>query len=209
GFVPGLFAAAPLAVVGALRGWSATAGRLAAGIALVALVVVNATQFLGGAAPQWGSRYVLLSGLLLTALGVASLGDLRAWAARAFVATAVAVTAFGLVWMSVRTHAFGSALQWLNDRPEPVLVSRIIHLAREGGSFYGERRWLTAETDADQAFAVGVLGRAGVDRFGLVTRGVAPPEPEPVPGWRIVGHDSMPLVSGVDVYVTTYEAVRP
>ena len=209
GFVPGLFAAAPVAVVGALRGWSTPAGRYVVAVALLALPIVNATQFQGGAAPQWGARYVLVSGLLLTAVGAGVLGGLRAWAQRGLVAMAVAVTAFGLMWMSVRTHAFGSALQWLHDRPEPVLVSRITHMAREGGVFYGERRWLTAETDADQSFAVRVLEQAGVDRFGLVTRGASPDEPDSIPGWRIEGQDSMPLVSGIDLYVTTYQALRP
>src|SRR5439155_10417714 len=51
GFVPGLVAATPLAVVGLTRGWGARAARITLAIALVALPVAWRLQIPGGAAP--------------------------------------------------------------------------------------------------------------------------------------------------------------
>ncbi|MGI8685590.1 MAG: hypothetical protein ACR2MO_10975 [Acidimicrobiales bacterium] len=205
GFVPGLVAATPLAAVGLVLGWRTVAGRYVVGVALLSLPLVWATQFPGGAAPQWAGRYILVSGLLLGVAGIAALPALRPWARNAVVGLAMVITAFGFVWMSIRTHDFGRALAALNRRPEPVLVSRIGHLAREGGLFYGDHRWLTAPTDADQLFAVHVLEEAGVTRFGLVetTLGL---RDHRLAGWRRVGRDELELVDGLQLTVTTYEA---
>ncbi|MFP5377832.1 MAG: hypothetical protein ACLGIO_13775 [Acidimicrobiia bacterium] len=205
GFVPGLVAATPLACVGLVRGWGTAAGRYVLGVALGALPLVWATQFQGGAAPQWAGRYLLVSGLLLGVAGVAALPRLRPWAGRAFLALAAAVTAYGLVWTSIRTHDVAAAVGALSRRPEPVLVSTVGHLAREGGAFYGDRRWLTAPTEAEQAFAVEVLERAGVTRFAFVgLEGSG--EREAPPGWRAAGSEVVPFIGRLDLVVTAYEA---
>ena len=205
GFVPGLVAATPIAAVGLVLGWSSRAGRYVLAVGLAALPVVWATQYQGGAAPQWAGRYLLLSGLLFGVAGVVALPRLHRWARQAFVGMAVLVTGFGLVWTSVRTHDFAAALAALNRRSEPVIVSRIGHLAREGGAFYTDKRWLSAPGDEDQAFAVGVLEQAGVRQFALVDLEDAG-EPEAPAKWRETGRESIVLVGRIGLTVTTYEA---
>ncbi|NIS31732.1 MAG: hypothetical protein GWN79_25180, partial [Actinobacteria bacterium] len=64
-FVPGLAATTPVAVIGlsALRR-RGDVGFVGA-IAVVSLPLVWAVQYTGGAGPQWGGRYILLTGTLL------------------------------------------------------------------------------------------------------------------------------------------------
>ena len=204
GFVPSLVAATPLAVVGLALGWSSPAARYLLATGLAALPLVWATQFQGGAAAQWGGRYLLVSGLLFGVVGAVALARLRPWARTAAVGLAVVVTTFGLIWTSTRTHDIADAGAALVHRPEPVLVSRIGHLAREDGAFYRDHRWLTAPSDADQAFAVGVLERAGITRFGLVDLEINGEHAAP-PGWRKVGQDSVRYLSGFNLSVTTFQ----
>ncbi|MGQ0520686.1 MAG: hypothetical protein ACT4PX_06015, partial [Actinomycetota bacterium] len=135
GFVPGLVAATPLAVIGLVLGWRSPASRYLLAVGLAALPIVWATQFQGGAAPQWAGRYLLASGLAFGVAGVVALPRLRRWAAVSLVAAAAVVTGFGLMWTSIRTHDIGRASAALAARPEPVLVSRVGHLPREGGAF--------------------------------------------------------------------------
>lgn len=201
--LPGLAVAAPLAVVGGVLGWRIPRARYLLVVALAALPLVWATQYPGAALNHVGARYVLLSGLLLATLGVVALGGLPPWARRAFPALAVAVTAYAFSFMVVRTNSFARAGAELADRPEPVLVSRFSHLHRDGGAFYGEHLWLSAASAAEQRLAVGVVERAGFDRFGLVLPpGAAPGE---IAGWRRGGTDRVHLISDLDVTVTTYE----
>lgn len=205
GFVPGMIAATPLAAVGLALGWGSLTGRYALGVGLAALPLVWATQFLGGAAPQWAGRYTLLTGLLLGVAGIVVLPRMRVWAQRALVGMAIVVTAFGLAWTSIRTNGFGSGLAELNRRTEPVLISRIGHLAREGGAFYGDRRWLTAPSDRDHERAVDVLEQAGIRRFALVDLEKAGSRPVPA-GWREAGRAEVELLDGIRLQVTTYES---
>jgi len=205
GFVPGLVAATPIAAAGLALGWTSRAARYLLGVGLGALPLVWATQYQGGAAPQWAGRYLLVSGLLFGVAGVVALPRLRPWAQRTFVGMAAVITAFGLVWMSMRTNDAGASLAALNRRPEPVVVSRIGHLAREGGAFYGDKRWLTAPTDEDQAFAVGVLEQAGTREFALVDLEVSG-EPDAPAGWRETGRDRLKFIGRLDLTVTTYQA---
>ena len=103
GFVPGMLIASPFAAVGLLLAWRRPALRLPAAIACVALPVVWYAQYQGGADPQWGGRYILLSGALLAVAGVVVLRR----APRAFVAVVVLAaltTAMGIGWLSVRSH---------------------------------------------------------------------------------------------------------
>ena len=204
GFVPSLVATTPVAVVGLTLGWSSPPARYLLATGLAALPLVWATQFQGGAAAQWGGRYLLVSGLLFAVVGVVALEHLRPWARAAAVGFAVLVTAFGLAWTATRTHGVAREGAVLAGRPEPVLVSRIGHLARENGAFYRRHRWLTAPSDADQAFAVRVLERAGITRFGLVDlEGNGPHRPPP--GWRTVGTDRVDFLSGFKLSVTTFQ----
>ena len=206
GFVPGLVATAPIAAVGLALGWrrSMTRARLVLGIALGALPVVWGFQFTGGAGPQWGGRYILPSGLLLTVVGVSCLPLLARWARTAIVGLAAVVTCFGLVWLSARSHDVGRTAEALARRPEPVLVSRVGHLLREAGWYADGRQWLTAPGRADVEQAARVAADAGATSFALVDRfGIDPPA---LPGWTAVGTDRLRFISDVYLGVTTYQS---
>ncbi|MER3452384.1 MAG: hypothetical protein C4344_01410, partial [Acidimicrobiia bacterium] len=80
GFVPGFLVAAPLASAGLVAGWGRSFPRLVVVVALLALPLVWMFQFRGGAAPQWGGRYVLVSSLFLGVAGVVALARVPRWA---------------------------------------------------------------------------------------------------------------------------------
>jgi hypothetical protein len=169
GFVPGFLIAAPLSAVGLALGWRrGPPARLVLAMALAALPLVWAVQFTGGAAPQWGGRYVLLSGFALTAIGVAALEDLDRALRIGTVSLAVFITAFGLAWMHERTHDVAASAETLERLAEPLLVSRVAHLVREGGGVHDLRRWLTARSDKDLEKATRIAAATGVHRFALV-----------------------------------------
>lgn len=177
--------------------------RLVLAVALLALPLVWALQFTGGAAPQWGARYILPSGLLLTTLGAVSLPLMAAWARRAVVGLAVGVTCFGLAWLSVRSHDAARASQALSRRAEPVLVSRIAHMAREGGEYANRHRWLTAISDSDEAEAARVVTESGLTSFGLVELD-AEARPHEIAGFTRAGTTRFPFLPGVTLRITTY-----
>jgi hypothetical protein len=173
-------------------------------IALGALPLVWLFQYSGGAFPQWGGRYVLVSGLLLVVAASVGLRRLARPAAVAMIAVAVAVTASGVAWTSVRTHHFADGIRAVLARGEPVLAVQLPHLLREGGAFYRpDARWLTAETRAERPVAVRVLEDSGARAFTLVsrTRAGAPPRLGPFERGRSV---PVALVSGVELEVTRY-----
>ena len=103
GFVPGLLVASPFAAVGLFLAWSKPALRLPAAIACVALPIVWYAQYQGGADPQWGGRYILLSGTLLAVAGCVVLrAHTRAFVA--VVALAAITTLAGIGWLAVRSN---------------------------------------------------------------------------------------------------------
>jgi hypothetical protein len=167
GFVPGLLTAAPLAVVGLLFGWRRSS-RFPFLVACVALPLVWAFQYSGGAGPQWGSRYELLSGALLAVIGIVALrSDPRALAA--VVIMAGLVTAGGLAWLSVRSHTVGEAMTTITARHDEAIISRDAHALREGGAFYESgRHWLTATSQHDFERAVAIVREAGDTEFALI-----------------------------------------
>ena len=208
GFVPGLTAAWALAI-GALAGSRAVRRRavLPLAIALGAVPVVVLTQYRGGAAPQWAGRYLLPSGLLLTAMAVANLRTLAKPVSRAMVAFAVAVTGFGVAWLAVRSHDVESTVQAISARDEPVVVSAVAHLAREGGAFYdADMRWLTALGPAEAEEAAEVVRRAGEREFLLVQYAIEePPGNRAFPGFaRDRRATVVRLFDGVDLRLTTW-----
>ncbi|MBV9663154.1 MAG: hypothetical protein JOZ37_04230 [Actinobacteria bacterium] len=203
GFVPGLVATTPIAAVAPARGWADARARVVLGFAVVALPLVWAYQFTGGAVPQWAGRYILPSGFLLLAVGAWGLPALARWARVGFIGLAVAVTAFGLAWLSIRTHDVARASAALVRAPEPVLVSRVAHLAREGGAFYDDRHWLTAVTQTDLDHAVDVVQQAGFQRFGVVSLD-AKPGPDQLGSFHRVGFRRVRFFSGVYLRITTY-----
>jgi hypothetical protein len=204
GFVPGLVAAAPLAAAGAALGWEGGRWERRLPLAVVvALPLVWRFQFTGGAPPQWAGRYLLPTTIVLVILGASRLGDLDRWVRRGFVALGVAVTAFGVAWLSVRSHDVGRTGEALARRPEPVLVSRIAHLFREEGHWYrADRRWLTVPRAEQEALLAPVLEQAGVDEFGWIDlRGQPTPA---IDGFEPRAREGVPFLSGVTLVVTTY-----
>jgi hypothetical protein len=203
GFVPGLVAATPLAVAGVVLGWRRLPARLFVAFAIVPLPLVFYFQFPGGAVPQWAGRYILTSGVILAAVGVACLPSITQWIRRFLIGVSIAVTVFGLVWLSVRSHGVQRAADGLENRPEAVLISPNGFVPREFGGSYGRKRWLASGNEADLQFAASVALGSGAPTFGLVDLDTTRTPPT-FPGWTATGSEIVPFLSGVDFRVTTY-----
>lgn len=183
------------------------ASTLLRAVALGAIPLVLATQFRGGAGPQWAGRYLLLTGFLLAVVGWAALERRPAALRMAVIVLAVAVTGFGLAWVRIRTHDVARTIAALEARPEKVLVSDVFHLAREGGATYGEKRWLTlAERRRDAPRAAWLLAAAGVSTFTAVEAATAPPNRLDFPGFEPTDRTTLRLFDGVDLRITRWEA---
>jgi hypothetical protein len=209
GFVPGFLSATPLAVAGLAVGPRlGERARLVLAIGVCSLPVVFATQYVGGAVPQWGGRYVLTSAVLLAGLGGAALARLHATVRWTVVAASIAITVFGLSWLSVRSHEVADSFDELGQRDEPVLVSTLYHLVREGGAATIDQRWLTVYRDEDRVRAAEVVAAAGYDSFALVVvhDGDGDP-PVPLAGFVPVHTDEIPFIEPVHLDVITYELV--
>ena len=203
GFVPGMVATTPIAAVALVYGWTRER-RPATALACAALPLIWALQYTGGAPPQWGGRYLLVSGLLLCVVGTVALAQLPPWARAAFILAALTITGFGLAWTSVRTHDVARASRVLTRQPEPAHLFLEPHLAREAGAFYDPtRRWLTADSPQNESRAFDVLRAAGIDLVGVVEieRGQTDAQ---MAGWRARARRHIRLFSDVDLRVTTY-----
>jgi hypothetical protein len=204
GFVPGMLSASPLAAAGVAIGWSVRRWRMVGIVALVALPMVWMFQFIGGANPQWGGRYVLVSGTLLV-VGAAVLLPLLGRAARiGLVAIAVLVTASGVAWLSQRSHHVADAMQAIEVSDGSVVVSREAHVLREGGAFYDpDDRWLTATSGRDLARAAEIASAVGAPSMRLLAvHGRS--FPRTVSGWERGGRRQVEFLPGLRLDVVTY-----
>jgi hypothetical protein len=204
GFLPGLLVASPLAAFGVLATRRSPATRPMVTIALLALPLVWLFQYPGGALPQWGGRYVLLSGALLAIAAAVALERVAKAPRVACIGMAVVVSAAGVAWLSVRTHAFARTIDAVVSTREPVVTTELPHFLREAGGFYEpSRRWLTAESSSEVPVALHILETTGVDRFRLAsrTRGAAPEHLGP---YERTGRRTIDLVSGVTILVSEY-----
>jgi hypothetical protein len=204
GFVPGLLTATPFAMVGLVLAWRAPVLRWALGIALVALPIAWVAQYSGGADPQWGGRYVLMSGALLAVAGLVVLHEHT----RAFVGVVVVsalVTAGGLAWLSVRSHTVADGVETILARHDDLLISRQTHFLREAGAFYDEgRRWLTAVDAPEFRDAVAVAAEVDAPEFGVI-HDPAKPQPRSIDGYQRGATELVPFMRpDVKVAVTTY-----
>ena len=77
---------------------------------MVSLPVVWLFQYSGRCRPQWGGRYVLLSGVLLAVAGVVVLRHRRV-ALVAVVVVSLLVTGCGVVWLSERSHTVADGME--------------------------------------------------------------------------------------------------
>jgi hypothetical protein len=208
GFVPGLVAATPFAAAGLALAWKRPAARVFALIAVCSLPFIWLFDFAGGAIPQWGGRYILVSGLILGTLGVTLLADRARWARTFFLVLAVGITVFGLMWMSHRTHEVARAGAWIASRPEPVVVSNEPFWLRESGSYEPGRRWLSVDQPGDAAVAQAaqIVTDAGLDQFGLITQDVPGESSPTVPGYQ-AGSVEVQHWLGLDFRYTVYDRV--
>lgn len=202
GFVPGLLAASPIAAMALVLGGRQRGERIVMLAAVLALPLVWVSQFQGGAQPQWGARYLLASGALLLVVGAGCLPKLVPWARVAAVGLSVSVTVFGLAWLSIRSHDVARAHRELIAQHQPLLVSTVGHLPREGGAFYLRQRWLTAVHPAEVRRAAAVAHRAGIPDLGLVS--LAGDRATAIPGWQRGTRTRLRLFSGVDLTVTRF-----
>jgi hypothetical protein len=203
GFVPGLLTASPFAAVGLLVGWRADV-RIVTVMAVVALPLVWFFQYSGGAGPQWGARYTLLSGaLLLVAATVVLEGHRTAF--MGVVLVAALITGFGIAWLSVRSTWVASGIEHIVDRHDQAVISGGQHLLREGGAFYEPgRHWLTADTGAPLHRAVAIVHDAGDTEFAYVVGGTTP-LPKTLNGYVRRGVERVAFLrSDVELRVGTY-----
>ena len=203
GFVPGMVAATPFVAVGVALGWRTTSTRLVLALAIVPLPLVFAFQYVGGAGPQWAGRYLLPSGLLAAVVGIVESRRMLAGDRTALIVLSVGVPAFGLAWLSVRSHGVARAGAALAERHEDVLIAPDGFVAREFGATYGERDWLAAGDPDDVRFAVEGGGAAGAETFALLV--VEPTTPPPdFDGWVVGPSEPVGFLTSTDFVVTTY-----
>jgi hypothetical protein len=89
--------------------------------------------------------------------------------------------------------------------PQPVVVSGVAHLFREGGAFYDpDRRWLTATTPSQQDRAAEIARLAGYGQFGFIS--LEGEQPRDFGGYRRGGSEVIDLFNDVHLRVTTYDA---
>jgi hypothetical protein len=196
--------ASPFAIVGVVWAWRRPALRSVAAIAVLALPLVWLAQYQGGADAQWGGRYTLLSGALLTIVGVLAVAGARRALVGVVVLSAV-VTLFGVAWLSVRSHTVADGARAIVARHDQMLISRQPHLFREAGTLYDpSARWLTATDDRELHRAVHIADELGVSEFGLVGGGDQP-APARIGGFVRGERQQVPFVRpDIDVSVVTY-----
>lgn len=170
GFVPGLFAAFPIAAASfGLRGAACGRGWLI-GAASAALPVVWAFQFTGGAGPQWAGRYVLPSTLMLGVVGVVAVGrdDVPRALRSTVIGMSVVVNVFGLAWLAERSHEVDRLFTRIEAVQEEALIARNHFILRESGPRVLGQRWLSAASPAALDGPADVLRSAGVNRFSVL-----------------------------------------
>jgi hypothetical protein len=148
-YVPGLLAATPLAIAGLVL-WRRIRGAAPlVAIAVLGFVAAVATQFpeVEPNGYQWGGRYVLVSGALLTVVGVTALEGLGRRVVATGVAVSMAVSGFGVAFLVQRTHHIGAWAEAVAERPEAVVISRVPYAFRDAGSAYTlDAHWLLGRT---------------------------------------------------------------
>ena len=204
GFVPGVLTASPLAVAGLVVAWSRPALRRPVVIALGAVPLVWLFQYSGGANPQWGGRYVLLTGTLLVTVAAVVLATAAGWSRVLLVGLAVAVTACGVGLLAERSHDVADAMGHLVARHDQLVISQEAHLLREGGAFYTpQRHWLTAATGPDLRRAARIARESGASEFALVGTEAAS-RPRTLDGFERGRAETLDFLPGFPVRITTY-----
>jgi hypothetical protein len=171
GFVPGLLTASPLAAVGVVLLWRRRDLRLIGVLACAPVPIIWLTQFADTMRPQWGSRYLFTSGLLLAVAAVVVLRDARPALVAALVAGLV-VTGLGFAFVVQRSNSIADGTHEILAAGAPAVVSLDPHFFREAGAdFDPDAHWLTADSTAELWRAGAILADAGDRAFTLVAPG--------------------------------------
>ena len=109
---------------------------------VIAIPIVWATEWVGGHAPQWGGRYLLLPTALLVILAAAQVKAL--WPrplVLALLGLGAVMSVIGVVWHVERTRELSHFAEVVLDVPDDVvIVSDQPWMGSEIGSWYGDRR---------------------------------------------------------------------
>ncbi len=214
GFWPGMVATTPMVAVGLAMGWAPRSKRWVTAMGVAALPLVVSFQFSGGAIPQWGGRYMLLSGFLIGVVGITALVDVPRETRTALVGLSVLVTVLGFGWLVVRTHGVADAGAVLAARPEAVLISPEGFPPREFGATWGEKKWLStlgrddvpgavSNGRNDLRAAVDIVRQSGEPTFAIVSGATDHAFPD-FPGFQEVSRNTVQFVPGAEFTVFSY-----
>ncbi|MEM1334870.1 MAG: hypothetical protein AAGG08_15580, partial [Actinomycetota bacterium] len=196
---PGLAATTPVAACGVARVWRDPDRRVVGAIAVAAMPLVWAFGYTGGAGPQWGGRYLLLTGaLLLAAAPTVVSGPVARRRMQRIAALGALVTLVGVSFTIQRTHSIADAMRELADRDEPVLLFDSAHRSREGGALVLDEQWWATPDEATRAEAGRLLLDLGVERTAIVG-GWRDDRPPSVPGWVMIERDEVVLIGDLAV----------
>lgn len=205
-FVPGLVATAPIAAVGAVLAVHSRRWQLLA-FALAPLPLMWLVQFSEGALPQWGGRYVLLTGLVLVVVGVGELSLRRSKALLGLIAIGAAVTMSGLWWSSIRADDLAAdfaAIEAVADGD--IVVWYDPFKAREAGPAFLDQRWLSTQGDTARRDVELILSETDTERFLWIDR--RRDEPATFEGYELIdGPERVNLSSVLNVEVMVFERV--
>ncbi len=199
-FVPGLLAACPLAVLGIVVGYRR---RMAAPLVLAIgpIPLILLFQYVGAALAQWGGRYLLSAGIMLSAVALSQL-DTKNRILRGFVAANFVMAALGLAMLTARTDGFGSANRELAARSDSVLIFNDPFIARTAAPVGWDERWLSAFYDEEKAEAARLLKSAAIPSFIFVAY---PEDSEAVfPGFEVEGSELIEYGGLFPMQLTSY-----
>jgi len=170
-FVPGMVPAAPLVVAGAVLGIRSGAHRTMAVIALAPVPLVYLTQYVQGAVPQWGGRYLLFTGFLLVVVACSLLPVLDRAVFTGLVVAGLFVTSTGIWFNAERTNLLADDFELIDSVANgDVVVWYDPFMAREAGPAMLEQRWLSSVGDRERVAVLDVLHDEAVDRFVYIDR---------------------------------------
>ncbi len=205
GFTPGLVATTPVAALVAGRVWRDERHRLVGLVALGTMPLVWVFGYTGGAGPQWGGRYLLLSGALLITAAPTLFTSTNARTLLTRVAViGFAITMAGVTFAAMRTHSNADAMRALADRDEQVILFNGGHRAREAGALNLDEQWFVTATPETRAEAGELLLDAGFTRIAYVGGWLQDSPPE-VPGWTVVDKEYVPLMGDLVLAVSVME----
>ncbi len=185
--VPGLLLAFPLVVAGLVlvRGstLSTVAARIAAGVSVLFVVAVIATQYAKGGGGEWGGRYFALAIPLYVPVLLLALRDAGTRLSARSAGTALAALAVCSIVMTTMgvgalrsSHRASARLVAAADVAgrsvadiDPVMVTTQGSVPRFAWSTFDRQRWLLAPPEGLEDL-LSRLRAAGVARVGFVTR---------------------------------------